>query len=129
MILQGDPRVTEFYIQALLEHECQFFIIHENRKKVRVAFTKGAWKLMREDGEKFELNDSGVLNDCPDTVLEGFILQRLESRKDQSPNWFRTYPALVMVDVLKIWLGPLEDVVEIDVRQAGRDGWFVHFND
>lgn len=129
MILQGDPRVTEFYVQALIEHECQFVLIHKNGKKVRIAFHKGTWKVMRENGVWFELNDSPDIVYCEDSLLRGFLEEMFKKHEGKHRNWFRTDPAMMILDTLRIWLGNVEDISEINVMQAGRDGWFTNFND
>lgn len=129
MTIQGDPRATPFFVQALLEHECQFFLTHKNGKKLRVAFHEGMWKLMRQDGEFFVFYDVGDIQECDNDVLRAFIEQRMKAREKQAGNPYRTYPALVMLDTLAVWMGKLEDVTEISVTQASRDGWFKSFND
>lgn len=129
MRIQGDTRAIPFYVQALLEHECQFFLTHENGKKVRVAFKKGSWKLMRENGDSFEVDDSVSVIECKNPVLKAFIEQRIESLFLKFNDFIRTYPAMVIVDTLEIWFGNLEGVTEISVTKASRDGWFYEFSE
>lgn len=129
MLIQGDPKVAEHIIQALIEHECQFFVSRKDNKSLRVAFRKGVWKLMLDNGDGFELSDGLVINACDDSLLRGFIEEKIMQLQGKHDNWFRTVPAMIILATLKIWFGKLDNEIEINVVKAGRDGWFNSFTD
>lgn len=130
MILQGDLRVNDQVLRALLEGECQFVVSYENKKRIRVSFHEGTWKLMREDGEYFTFYDSFGVEDCDNPLLRGLIEEKTKSSEGMHwVNEWRDRAAFIMSGVLSIWVSPPEKIAEINVTQACRDGWFNSFND
>ena len=129
MLVQGDGRAYRFIVKALIEHECQF-VLSWPQRKARVAFHKGTWRIMRDDGEYVDLTDSpGVLGgNC--SLAQGFLAERLAlGLKSARLEPIRQVPGEAVADLLMYWVGPLEDIVQIDVTQACRDGWFENFTD
>lgn len=132
MEIKGDGTAIEFIIRTLIEHECGFVIYywdgHDN-PRVRIGFHKGAWKVMREDGTYFELNDCPEIQECADPVLKGFIEQRLGRHDRSGMELFRVVPALVIVETLRIWANGPDKVEKIEVISSVRNNWFTSLKD
>jgi hypothetical protein len=126
MLIQGDTRANSFLLESLLANEAQFLVTYKS-EKIRVAFSKGDWKIMKDDGEYFVFSDGVFVSECSNKLLKGLLDQRIEANKTDN-DWRKT-PAKIMREVLDIWIEPSEKIQQIDVTQAERNGWFTDFDE
>jgi hypothetical protein len=130
MLIEGRSEGFGGLVRRLFEDESQFFIHYKNGKSVRVAFHKGTWRVMRENGDFFEFTDAPQVYVCANPLLKGLLEEKISSlSKDE---WFkvaRELPAAVMEETLRIWAAPTGEIATILITQHGRDGWFTNFED